>query len=503
MPVKEARSIFGDFCKEDLNTAVFDADVIITAAVLGYCLDRIDKKKPCAFAAEIDASPSVQPSIDLPGQIESYDSYKAESDRIRRSYIQENTASAAVYADAADGWILLDNAITRINAVLKLPAQSEGDQVIQDATPNYGEAGVIWIVGGSGNLSLTNNNRYVNSPLMSYQCGILVNFVNSADFNGYRGYGAYTGLSARESGVPLLFSTFRSHPRKDEVRWAPLKPEDLRIVISNDVNEDYKGNKPEEVWGQIGSNYQAAKTGWEGYYPNATPAIKKYLQMIYLDKLDPQKKDTVKYSQEVVGYTHGMIQAIYDTVKVRAERKVEGMLSAEAPYELGLQGKDGGPFTTKMASCFLCSLFMEANGFPASSVHLGKAESWAPAYYGDDLSQANAEINQKAYNNSLNSELLKFKDETLKACNDQWARYCLAILRSGQKEMQAWIAQDTPKEGEGSHARSFQVFTEWLNSLKENSDSNAYLAANKILDAATVQEKVVVSVVRTLRAPGK
>lgn len=65
----------------------------------------------------------------------------------------------------------------------------------------------------------------------------------------------------------------------------------------------------------------------------------------------------------VVGYCHGMNWAIMHC----------DMLGGGIPYEIAV-----GTATTKLASCFGCTTFMYASGFPPSFIHLGRAESWVP-----------------------------------------------------------------------------------------------------------------------------
>jgi len=67
---------------------------------------------------------------------------------------------------------------------------------------------------------------------------------------------------------------------------------------------------------------------------------------------------------ERIGYIHGMSSAINKCVSSGAWC---------TPYELAT-----GEVTTKMASCFACTTYMYASGFPPSSAHLGRGESWVP-----------------------------------------------------------------------------------------------------------------------------
>ena len=70
---------------------------------------------------------------------------------------------------------------------------------------------------------------------------------------------------------------------------------------------------------------------------------------------------------DIAAYTHGMIQAIY---------KAYSLGPSCTPYEIAV-----GDLTKKMASCLPCTLFMAANGYPPTSTHLGRGESWAPLYH--------------------------------------------------------------------------------------------------------------------------
>lgn len=70
-----------------------------------------------------------------------------------------------------------------------------------------------------------------------------------------------------------------------------------------------------------------------------------------------------KASEGVVGYCHGMNMAIMHCA----------LLGEGTPYEVAV-----GTATTKLASCFGCTTFMYATGYPPSFIHIGKAESWVP-----------------------------------------------------------------------------------------------------------------------------
>jgi hypothetical protein len=66
----------------------------------------------------------------------------------------------------------------------------------------------------------------------------------------------------------------------------------------------------------------------------------------------------------VVGYTHGMMWAI---------QRAKAIGPWATPYEIAV-----GAVTRKLASCFACTTFMYATGYPPSGVHMGSADSWVP-----------------------------------------------------------------------------------------------------------------------------
>lgn len=68
--------------------------------------------------------------------------------------------------------------------------------------------------------------------------------------------------------------------------------------------------------------------------------------------------------QKIAGYAHGMCQAIVEANK-------RGPWCVAHEHAIGLN-------TTKLASCFACTTFMYAAGYPPSACHIGRAESWVP-----------------------------------------------------------------------------------------------------------------------------
>ncbi|HXC97446.1 MAG TPA: hypothetical protein VNU92_17215 [Edaphobacter sp.] len=479
---RSTKGIFGDDTNPDK-----DADVIMAAAIVGYSDKRLSEKKNCAFAAEVERSALFFPTLSLPPKIVDYEAWIANeagpkiktflSDAVLFQNQVKDIARLKAIADEevafTRGWILLENAIDRINLALGIDTQKDVPRVVVDASPNFGGAGVIWIVGGTGNLSLVNQNRYVNSPDRSYDCGQRINYIDSNNFAGYKGLGAYTGMSSRQEGASYIYSPFRGYPSEEAgQRWLPKDPGILGYAIKPGNDPDGK-LKYVSTWGIIGSNAIADKTQHQ-------------YQMVYEDFSQKEREKT--YQTFVVGYTHGMIQAIYDVRQSEINRREEkNELYSGVPYEIGLKArKDKDPSTTKMASCFYCTLFMEANEKPPSSIHLGTGESWAPAYFSGDQIKANLHINDEE--NFGKQDL----QDAIRRCNREWEKLCLEVLNRGISLI------DRSRAIEPDHSDSFEALKIYMS---ENQYS--HLAGNLILDSATVHEKIVVRVVRTLKPPGE
>ncbi len=142
----------------------------------------------------------------------------------------------------------------------------------------------------------------------------------------YQGRGAYTGLVENPIVANThLYPTMRVAANVTERPW-PGKSDDYWGLISPENNPKINlSTNPAEGMGPL---------------PTGTDTSVK------------------------IGYVHGMCSAISHCID-------EGPWAT--PYEMTT-----GSSTTKLASCFPCTTFMYSSGFPPSSIHLGRGESWLP-----------------------------------------------------------------------------------------------------------------------------
>jgi hypothetical protein len=181
----------------------------------------------------------------------------------------------------------------------------------------------------------------------------------------YIGKGAYTGMiddpvmiDDSVKGETLIQRTKRViDPSKD--RWHPGADALSPLKSSAPPSPSPQPSSTtllKDPWGLIERVGSERGTDKEGK-PNRLKALKE-------GGLGQLPEEIGKIDEVRIGYIHGMTAAIAKCVAV-------GPWST--PYELA-----AGTETTKMASCFACTTYMYANGFPPSSTHLGRGESWVP-----------------------------------------------------------------------------------------------------------------------------
>lgn len=389
MPIVKQKGILSP-----TSNPVFDSDVIMTAAIVGHSYERVNAGRDCRYDLELkDDSLLNQKQLD--DQFEDLYGHRI--------------------------------AISKINKALANGGLS-GDKVQVGLTPIYDKAGnVVRITGGTGNMALSDADRY-NPPLpvgLAKDLYDLATGMNGGKI-GYQGRGAYTGfVDGRKDGQTALMPTYRHKAPNIGRRWLPSE-------LGSGMGAPFgSGAKERAIWGMIKDNEMQTQIADEGMYFQDQDTQRPVKSGLLLD--------------DVIGYTHGMIQAVYDVV----------WRGGGTPYEIAV-GND----TTKLASCFTCAIFMEATGFPASSTHLGRGESWCtinPAESG---------------NTTQNAARTK--------CNDQWALYCQKIINRGITCMESkntnLVTQD--------HKPSFKALQEYLSD--KNTPQAAYDYANLILDAVTI-----------------
>lgn len=484
MPIKIQQGIISP-----TTNPIYDAQIIMTAAIVGHAYTRLSAGHECRF------------------------DYEAK------------VVNDVPTADSINDKLNHDTAIAKINKALANGGLSADKIVTVGTTPSYDKDGnVVRITGGTGNLPATNPDKYYPA-LPTGWSKELYNLTQGKDINGvplndqghplapvanvvaapavpapviaatvagaipvaappavapavvpapvpaqpvvpgplklgYQGRGGYTGfVDGRTGGQTGLMSTYRFKIPADKInqRWIPSN---FNFGLGSTFGI---GDNQRAAWGIIVSNQVQNVVATQGMY---------FQDQAVVNGIAPTPLDP---ANDVIGYVHGMIQAIYD---VELHKAASGK-SGGIPYEVAVGVQDNpDDSTTKLASCLTCALFMEATGYPASSTHLGRGESWCIIHSPYDP-------------NNPNDQNKTVQNISRKACNDKWADYCRKIIIQGMKCM-VTPAKNLISVIDDGHGNTLQLSYAALQAyLADNTSADhyakdSYKFANLILDAVTV-----------------
>lgn len=418
MPFRSTRGILTD--SDDANPAI-EADVIMTAAVAGFTAARILENKPVRF----DLNPAEQ------DQWESFQRVILKLNAAVEPYVRARGAEGSIKADFAP----------------KFDPDHRG--VIM---------GVYQLAGRSAPACL-------GEPVLTRKGRALYDVIRHNRTPQYVGVGAYTGfvdnpntqgntdpVGPRSTARFLVPDAAADGCEESSVhRWLPSVDSPVwSLRLRRGTRNDYVS------WGVLGGESAARQAD-----PKPPPAANRADQLTAL--IESQGMAQVgppPTRNDIVGYTHGMIQAVY---------KAYSLGPACVPYEIAV-----GEETTKLSSCFPCTMFITALGYPPSSTHLGRGESWAPLY--------------RPYNPGAGHE--PNESAVLRDLNTAWTTACGVWLRYGIGVLAQARVTD-------SHAAAVKDLHNFLEARRKDPT----VAATLILDALTVHQKESTRIDQTLEEP--
>ncbi len=357
-----------------------EADVIVTATVLGFIGTRWWLGQPCSFEIE-------HPTL---GEDE-------------EKFLKDT-----------EGFL---NVMSAMSTVLgKIDPSME--KFLKDSQSPEGKPGEL-ITGHAGGQSLPSQQRHraMNSALARL---IAQNAKDAPSRNLYQGRGAYTGMIDDPVNHQWLVQATKRVINGDHTRWHPSGRND---------------------WGLIQGNTGPAPDGM-GQLPQS------------------------KRQDEIIGYIHGMSSAIVACVR-------HGPWCT--PFEMAT-----GTKTTKMASCFPCCTYMYAAGYPPSSMHLGRGESWVPP----------AAVFRTGETTPM-PDTYKIAPIIINSLADRWHREVYGYLYLGTDYL-----KKTPNYVADSHKQFITHLSIKLG--KEIKPNMGKLGGNLFLDALTVHDSDWKRIARTL-----
>ncbi len=321
------KTILGDNIHLDHRTyqerCNHEADVIVTATVLGFSATRIHLEQPFSFDIETKDPETTllfermdNPQFDhdltmLEGKPADQEKWK----KAKQEYIE--------HLEEMQSFLVVVEAMTQV-----LNKNHLHSPLIKDAQSPQWDIGER-ITGRAGGAMVTGPAR-VKPP--ADPGGITRGKQEMYQPGGYYGRGAYTGMI------------------DDPVYHNTLVQPTKRIVVPHENRWHKEGGFGQREHGLISPPKNPEM--------NLSPDPSKGM-----GPLSSDEESRLRH-KGVVGYVHGMSWAIRESIKCGPWC---------TPYEMAV-GKD----TTKMASCFPCTTYMYAANYPPSSIHLGRGESWHP-----------------------------------------------------------------------------------------------------------------------------
>jgi hypothetical protein len=416
MPFRRTTGIVSNLPSSDPKK---EADVIMTAAALGFAASYIEKDQPIQF----DMDPL---DVRDRGKTRAFNDAVSKLDRAIADYLQRS-------------------------------GRAPKDKVHAGTSPGYTKGAVIV---GVYALAGQTAPPSISAPVLSAKGRALYDQIKAQSVPQYTGRGAYTGFVDNKNTVentdpvgPRSTARFLA-PNPDVMperhpRWLPPAGSPLWAPRKR------RGTAESYVpWGLIMGD-AASQAPVE---PNTTTATNLADQSTILMKDTYGMVFTAEPTvDDIATYTHGMIQAIY---------KAYGLGPSCTPYEIAV-----GDQTKKMASCLPCTLFMVATGYPPTSIHLGRGESWAPLY--------------APYNPGGPTEVNE--PGVIRDLNNAWYDACAQFLTAGLQILDDdHIAED--------HGASRDAARTYLTSNKGTT-----VAATLVLDAVSMHDGETERINRTLR----
>jgi hypothetical protein len=393
----------------DDTSPVADSDIIAAAAICGYAGTRVSKGLMVNFDSE---------GVRTCGAM-----VEGESDLVRDAELKKE------YVE----YRLMEVLGARV-------AERVGDLVpqgmrITDFAPQ--KAAFPAIIGGGGDFP-KGDLRRLQQDLAQEANAYVLKEAEKPGGIGYTGQGAYVGVmfSPLLKGRFAHCSTTRYTLKTDDEfvnRWHPHDDGSLAMPTASKIG----AGGAKRTWGM-----QTNEDVW-------TTRVKGREHM-------PDDEVTPTPGSDIVGYVHGLPAVIVYNTK---------FADVGVPMEVAY-----GAATNKLSSCFQCTVYMQAAGYPASSVHLGRGESWLPPYPNRSPYRLGQMMKNAAY-------------EALYS----YFRYCRSILTVGLNVLNR-------HEVAGTHRASLAALEAYLGDKTWGS-----FCADLLLDASTVHDK---DFLKALRAFG-
>jgi hypothetical protein len=456
----EAKNILKEEARKKVLEAflVVEADVIVTAVVLGFIGTRYHQKQPCRFDFE-------HPGPEWFEENKYYGNVGGRKMKLKKEEEYLNELQQ------------FDHVLSALSFIVDKSESGMGSSVKDGQSPEWNPTALI--TGRAGGQMLNGNERHKEMQMESSRSKAKpvgekpASLPKSGPDALYLGKGAYTGMIDDPVKGETLIQRTKRVIDPDEKRWRP--------------GADALPELTDDPWGLI--DRAASEKNNDG-----APKPLKELEKGGLGQLP----DNIEAIDKVrVGYIHGMTAAIVKSVAAGPWC---------TPYELA-----AGTETTKMASCFPCTTYMYANGFPPSSTHLGRGESWIPPKPGLLSGEKESEEKEKEKDEHKHGMPEYLQDNISGPLIERWnwdiyhylclgGKYlsnAISATRVERKRLErAGISPNVIDYVNGSHHDAVEALNNRLEEMKK--EDIGKVGGNLFLDALTVHDSEWKRVRRTL-----
>ncbi|MDY6782552.1 MAG: hypothetical protein SW833_08395 [Cyanobacteriota bacterium] len=439
-----------------------EADIVVTATVLGFIVQRVNKNQKCQFDWETPSPKSMEEYRKIDEyQKKNENKYREIDPKSKEEYEQEFLPNLQRFLEVLRAMsIVIEEYGELKDGQLSSWITTEDDKLKDGQSPSWREGAVVIGIPLESKQEEKDKLKKLaqgDPGLEETELGIALGELVSRqpkEMGAKSGRGAYTGM---------LLAKNRGEQRRQIIQSTH------RVIVGGQGYEYpiWTPGSAYENWGMMGkwkveSSGQFSKTKEIADGCGPMPESRKELT-----------------TNERIGYLHGMSMAIGACRELSQDQYY--------PVEMAV-----GTETTKMASCFACATYMYAAGYEPSSIHLGRAESWvAPSKGLRSAELADLIKSQGGSNQGEKLRGLMYVGETQKKEVSQWRQDIGTYIKKGVSILYEMSKKSGIALG----------YVEPLVNLKaviEKAQETENVSSEIFLDALTVHEKDWIRIERVL-----
>lgn len=372
-----------------------EADTIVTAVIIGFAATRYYLNQPFSFDIE-------HPT---PDQFRKWTELDRMTDDERKRLNKDDAKAYEKYEEFLREYGQFEEMMSGLSLLMDNYMPGMGNAVKDRQSPAFHEGALI--TGHSGGAGVVPTSRHCTIDNRWAQRFAKSVKEDPTAFQVYSGRGAYTGMIDDPVDDELYVHATIRVIDSNQLRWHPNP--------NNRLNPEKLGGTEFDKWGLIqpynSKENKYVKVKGNGDSEEVLINLSNDLTKGMGPLPDSPASRALKEGKARIGYIHGMSSAIQAALRIGPW---------VTPFEMAT-GKE----TTKMASCFACTTYMYAAGYPPSSTHLGRGESWILPSTEYAIGTAGSSLEKDELT------LGSYKPDTIRSVASRWHRDIHAYIKLG------------------------------------------------------------------------